>query len=168
MIRHEKEVVFTEEDKRNLTVKEYTNEEIKNNLKKFNHNHNKKRILLLTILFLLLCIATMATIEPISFTADIGIILVCTILILSETIHRLNRKRVKSRYYIELIVEKKRDVEEYYENSVTTGPDILKFYPIEGRDSTTNYRYICYVDKENYKKTDYGQKIKLSVQRREL
>ena len=161
MIREGKKAVFTDKDRENLSVRKYTDEEVKNNLKEFNRDHNKRRIPLLIVLRIMLLIAIFM--KSIAFAADIGIVLVCGAIILSEILHRLNRKRIKSRYYIEIIVERKREVETFYETSATTGPESFKYYPVEGRDSMTNYRCICYISKEQYENAVAGQRIRINV-----
>lgn len=161
MIREGKTVVFTEQDRQNLSVRKYTNEEIRDNLKEFNRKNNRIRVPLLLVLVVLLLAAIFA--EPIAFAADIGIVLVCAAILILEMIHRLNKKTVKSRYYIEIIVDEKKEIEEYYETSVTTGPQSFKYYPVAGRDSVTNYRCICYISKEEYENIIYGQKIRINV-----
>lgn len=161
MIREGKKILFTEEDRKKLYLRKYTNEEIKANLKEYNHKNNKRRIPFLIILIILLLMAIY--VEQISYAADIGIVLVCGAIIISETLHRLNKKRAKSEYYIEIIVDEKKEIETYYENPVTTGAEVFKYYPIEGRDSTTNYRCMCYISKEQYINANYGQRIRINI-----
>ena len=81
MIREGKKAVFTDKDRENLSVRKYTDEEVKNNLKEFNRDHNKRRIPLLIVLIILLLIAIFM--KSIAFAADIGIVLVCGAIILS-------------------------------------------------------------------------------------
>ena len=158
----EGKVYFTQNDKENLCIREYSDKECLDRIKQYTKNNNMRRLLLFAT-FLFFLVLACSKIDPLSYIADIGILLVLAGVLLSESLHWLNGKRERSKFFVEARIIKKREVEIYYETSPTTGPESRKFYPIEGEDTSTGYKCLLYIDKGTYGQVQPGQCIKISV-----
>lgn len=163
MIVKNGQALFTTEDQQNMTVKNYTEQEVKKNLKKYARQVRLRRCGLLIAFFASLIFAVKCNITSYSLFAYIVAILFAAGCLLSETLYWLNRKNTASNAYIEIVVEQKKEVETNFHNSVTTGPESICYYPVLGRDSTTSYESIWYLDKEEYKRAKPGDVVQKNV-----
>lgn len=163
MVRENRRVFFTEEDRLNLKVHKYSADEMKQNLMDYRNKNNKRRGLCIALFLILLIPAIFVNRVGLSYAADIGLFAVFVAFTLSEILYRLNMGNARLQYYIEIEVMDKLKVETVYENDVTTGAEVFSFYPVRGKDTASGYVCICYVDKEQYKNTAYGEKIRISV-----
>lgn len=154
---------FTAEDIQNMTVRNYTAEESKQNLRMYARKSCARRVILLAALLVTLFLAIYFNTTLYSFFFCIAVILLAAGFLLSEFIYRLNRKYATDSPYIEIVVEQKKEVETQYQNSVTTGPDSIHFYPVLGRDTTTNYESIWYLDKDAYRNVNAGDIVRKSI-----
>ena len=91
-----------------MTVKKYTDIEIKNNIKNYTQKSFSRRILLLTGLVISLIFALNCDTNPFSFFSIIIVILFVAGYLLSEIVYHLNRKIAASNSYIEILVEQKK------------------------------------------------------------
>lgn len=161
MRRENENVYFTTEDKNNLVIKSYTDAEISENRKKFNKKRNKTRLALLILLIFFISISVAS--EKIRYVAEVVIVAFSLGLILIEWVNRINYQIAKSKYYFEIIVLKKNEIESYLDYSVTAGSSMICYYPIVGRDSTSGYECVCYVDKDKYENAICGQNMRINV-----
>ena len=162
MILEKRTAIFTTEDKQNITIKNYTDKEVEDNLKKY----VKKSLFRRLILIIGLIISFIFSINydnQYSFFSNIVCILLFAGCILSEILYPLNRKNAVSHSYIEIVVEQKKDIETYFQNFITTGPDSIHFYPILGKDTTTNYESIWYLNKDEYENTNVGDIVRKNI-----
>lgn len=162
IIRNGKEL-FTEEDRQNMTIRNYTDAEIRNNLKKYAKQSRLRRGVLLAAFLISLIFAVNCSTDPYSFFSRIVVVLFAAGCLLSESLYWLNRKAAASSAYIEFIVEQKKETETDFQNSVMTGPESICHYPVFGRDTATNYGSIWYLDKEEYKNVKAGEMIRKNV-----
>ena len=96
---------FTEEEKRNLVVREYTSEEIEKNKKAYVNKSTKKCFPL--IVLIVLCSICSYILPAMSYAIDIVMVIIIFLFILTIIINILNYRIAKRRHYIELIVDKK-------------------------------------------------------------
>lgn len=92
-----------------------------------------------------------------------NIFAVCFLVLVFMLVDRKNYKIAGSRYYIEILVDKKLPVESelnIYANSPATSSH---YYPVEGRDTSTGYVPLCYIGKEEYNRVSIGETIKINV-----
>ena len=163
MILEKGKAIFTTEDNQNMTVKKYTDIEIKNNIKNYTQKSFPRRILLLTGLVISLIFALNCDTNPFSFFSNIIVILFAAGCLLSEIVYHLNRKIAASDSYIEILVEQKKETDNSYQNSATTGPEVFHFYPVIGKDTTTNYKSTWYIDKDVYQNVKTGDIVKIGI-----
>lgn len=163
MILKDGKAIFTAMDSQNMTIKNYTDKEIKNNLKKYAGKAWNRRILLMIAFLVSMIFAVKYNTDPYSFFCYIVVILLAAGCLLSEIMYWLNRKNVTSRFYIEIVVDQKKTIETDYQNSVATGPETIHYYPIVGRDTTTNYGSVWYLDKEEYQKVKAGDLVRKNI-----
>ena len=161
MIREGGKVYFTEEDKRYLTVKKFSDKEIHENKSEYKKVNRRKRILPLSLLFVSIAVAV--CVKSVAFFAYIVLVLTLAWLVLVEIVNKLNYRMVSDGYYIELIVDRVRENETHIEQSATTGANTKVFYSIEGTDCTTGYKCVYYLDKDEIKGIRQGEKIRTMV-----
>ena len=98
---------FTEEEKRNLVVREYTSEEIEKNKKAYVNKSTKKCFPL--IVLIVLCSICSYILPAMSYAVDIVMVIIIFLFILTIIINILNYRIVKRRHYmVALIAENAR------------------------------------------------------------
>ena len=98
---------FTEEEKRNLVVREYTSEEIEKNKKAYVNKSTKKCFPL--IVLIVLCSICSYILPAMSYAIDIVMVIIIFLFILTIIINILNYRIVKRRHYmVALIAENAR------------------------------------------------------------
>ena len=148
---------FTEEEKRNLVVREYTSEEIEKNKKAYVNKSIKKCFPF--IVLIVLCNICSYILPDMSYAIDIVMVIIIFLFILTIIINILNYRIVKRRHYIELIVDKKLPIEaESRDAGASDDSCMIYHYPVEGRDSTSGYASIFYIGKENMKMLKSGKR----------
>jgi len=166
MIREGNKVFFTEEDRQNLIIKQFSDQEIRKNKREYEKN-NRKRIFL-PISILMFSVVVFVFSENLEFFAYIGMILATAWIILSETVYIWNRNIVSDGHYIELVVESIRDPETHIGHSATTGSYTDVFYSIVGVDTTSGYKCVYYLHKNEIKNVKCGDTIRTIVERSKL
>lgn len=161
MTRVGSKISFSEEEKENLKVKEYSEIELRDKEIRFREKQKRRRHILLFILIGLIVLSVM--LKELKYLLYIGIVVMCFLIILYEYIDWINIKVCQRAFYIEFFVDEKLDVETYIEQTLTPGSDILSFYPVKGRDSTTGYVSIFYINKEQYDRVKKGETARISV-----
>lgn len=63
---------------------------------------------------------------------------------------------------MEANIEKILPTEAYIEVTLTPGSYVTVFYSVEGRDTTSGYKSIYYIDKEQYDNAKIGEKVRVS------
>ena len=151
---------FTEEEKRNLVVREYTSEEIQQNKKAYVNKSTKKCFPLIV-----LCSICSYILPAMSYAVDIVMVIIIFLFILTIIINILNYRIAKRWHYIELVVDKKLPIEaESRDAGASDDSCMIYHYPVEGRDSTSGYASIFYVGKEKYENAEVGEKIWINVE----
>lgn len=163
MERKNERVFYTREDKQHMTLKNYTAEEIKQNLKRYARKSRPRRSLLLAAFVISLIVAVNCNTDPYSFFSYIFVILFATGELLSETMYWLNRKNAASCYYVEIIVDRKEKVETYICHDAVYGSDFFQYYPVSGKDTTTGYSSIWYLDKNMYRNIKVGDIVRKNI-----
>lgn len=163
MERKNERVFYTLEDKTNTEIHSYSDAEIQQNLKKYEKKSRPRRSLMLAGFVVSMIVAVNCNTDPYSFISYVFVILFAAAELLSETLYWLNRKDEAKHSYIEIIVDQKLDVETYYQNSAATGPDSIHYYPVIGRDTTTGYSSVWYLDKDTYQNVKAGDIIKKTM-----
>ncbi|WP_455534210.1 hypothetical protein [Roseburia inulinivorans] len=154
---------FTEEEKRNLVVREYTSEEIQQNKKAYVNKSTKKCFPL--IVLIVLCSICSYILPDMSYAIDIVMVIIIFLFILTIIINILNYRIAKRWHYIELVVDKKLPIEaESRDAGASDDSCMIYHYPVEGRDSTSGYASIFYVGKEKYENAEVGEKIWINVE----
>ena len=152
---------FTEEEKRNLVVREYTSEEIQQNKNACVKKSTKKCFPL--IVLIVLCSICSYILPDMSYAIDIVMVIIIFLFILTIIINILNYRIAKRWHYIELVVDKKLPIEaESKDAGASDGSCMIYHYPVEGRDSTSGYASIFYVGKEKYENAEVGEKIRIT------
>ena len=163
MIVESGKALFTAEDCQNMAVRNHTDSEVKENLSGFAERSLPRRIVLLVAFLVSLIFAVSCGSDSYSFFASIAAILFAVGFLLSETLYRLNRKNASSCAFIEIVVDQKKEPETEYRNSATTGPESTRFYPVFGRDTTTNYGSTWYLSKEVYRNAKEGEAVQINI-----
>lgn len=163
MERKNERVFYTLEDKTNTEIHSYSDAEIQQNLKKYEKKSRPRRSLMLAGFVVSMIVAVNCNTDPYSFFSYIAVILFAAGELLSETLYWLNRKSAAGRWYVEIVVDRKKEIETYYQNSATTGPDSIHYYPVIGRDTTTGYSSVWYLDKDTYQNVKAGDIIKKTM-----
>ena len=98
---------FTEEEKQNLVVREYTSEEIEKNKKAYVNKSTKKCFPL--IVLIVLCSICSYILPAMSYAVDIVMVIIIFLFILTIIINILNYRIAKRRHYmVALIAENAR------------------------------------------------------------
>lgn len=160
MIRIDDSVFFTDQDKRNISVKKYTTEELINNEKAFRNKRNRRRCAFL--IFLLADIILSILFKQIEYPLYIILAFVIFITVLYEYIDRINLKAIRRKFYIEIVVKEKMKAETSLEQTLSPGSKATSFFPIRGIDTETGYESIFYVEQEQYN-AEVGDKIRISI-----
>ena len=176
MIREEDKVSCTEEDLRNLEVKEYSEEELEENFSKVKGKRVNLYITspifgILTFVFMAILIfvddntskqVKICGVEifPIYLIAYpvYAVISVCTAI---KNIYII--KMAKCKNYVEVEVLEKLPIESYSYTTLSTGLETYYFHPIKGKDISTGYETILYIGEEKYEEVDIGDCIKLPL-----
>ena len=164
---------FTEEEKRNLVVREYTSEEIQQNKNACVKKSTKKCFPL--IVLIVLCSICSYILPAMSYAVDIVMVIIIFLFILTIIINILNYRIAKRWHYIELVVDKKLPIEaeskdayvellspESKDAGASDDSCMIYHYPVEGRDSTSGYASIFYIGKEKYENAEVGEKIRIT------
>ena len=144
---------FTEEEKRNLVVREYTSEEIQQNKNACVKKSTKKCFPL--IVLIVLCSICSYILPAMSYAVDIVMVIIIFLFILTIIINILNYRIAKRWHYIELVVESR-------DAGASDDSCMIYHYPVEGRDSTSGYASIFYIGKEKYENAEVGEKIRIT------
>lgn len=163
MIQEGGKVLFTQADKENTSIKTYTDEESAAQLDQYVKKARPRRIAFLIAFAGCLIVAVAYDSEPYHFVSRIASVFFAACCVISELLYRLNRKPAALKTYVEIRVDQINDVETYYSTSATTGPESIQFYPVEGRDTTTNYQSTWYLDKETYRNANVGDIVQIKV-----
>ena len=161
MVRNDKEVFFTEEDKKNLVIREYTAEEIQYNKREYVHKRNKRRIFFLVILLIAITVAL--TVEESLYITSLVAIATLFISLLYEYIDRVNIKIVSQQYYVEICIECKLPVEIHLVQRFSNNSEVLRFYPVKGHDTISKFKGIFYISEKQYKKLQVGDLARIRV-----
>ena len=152
---------FTEEEKRNLVVREYTSEEIQQNKNACVKKSTKKCFPLIDLI--VLCSICSYILPAMSYAVDIVMVIIIFLFILTIIINILNYRIAKRWHYIELVVDKKLPIEvESRDAGASDDSCMIYHYPVEGRDSTSGYASIFYIGKEKYENAEVGEKIRIT------
>lgn len=167
---------YTEEDLRHIEVKEYSKEELKENISKV----KRKRVILniastIFVILTLVLIAMLIFVDDeilkqvkicgvnlffiyfIAYTVYTGIFVCIAINNISDI------KMAKCKNYFEVEVLEKLPIESYSYTSVDSGTHTDYFHPIKGKDISNGYETILYIGEEKYEKADIEDCIKLSL-----
>lgn len=161
MIREGEKVQFTEQDKQNIYIKKYTASELKIKEMQYRKRQNNRRCIFLFIL--VFAIGVSIFVETVKYPSDILAAFMIFLIVLYEYIDRININAVRRKYYIEILVEEKLQVETIIEQTLTPGSSVTTFYPIRGKIKETNYESIFYIEREEYEKADVGDFVRISM-----
>ena len=166
MIKNGVEVLFTEDDKSKLVVRKFSDTESEEYISQYKKRNRRRRVIQLLIMFVLAVPAVSGYKDfDVSFFSIIGIVVVALIFILFEITNILNKKAIHNPYCIEVVVDRILDTEiETYSTDFSS----VKFYPIEGTDTTSGYRTLLYVSKEEYEKAKCGNTLRIKVKGEKL
>lgn len=152
---------FTEEEKRNLVVREYTSEEIQQNKNACVKKSTKKCFPL--IVLIVLCSICSYILPAMSYAIDIAMVLLIFFFILTAVINISNYRIAKRSHYIEIFVDRKIPIKaESRDAGASDDSCMIYHYPVEGRDSTSGYASIFYIGKEKYENAEVGEKIRIT------
>ena len=171
MIRERDKVSCTEEDLRNIEVKEYSEEELEENFSKVK---GKRVIVIITstifgiltyVLMVILNLVDDNTLKgsDLPFVYFIAYTVYTAIFVCIAVNNISDIKMAKCKNYFEVEVLEKLPIEHWSYTGVTTGTETYYFHPIKGKDTSTGYETILYIGEENYEKVDVGDRIKLPV-----
>lgn len=166
MIREDEKVYFTEEDKKNIHTKKYTEKELKEKEIQYRKNQNIRRSIFMMIL--LGAIALSIFVKSLKYPSYLVIVFMIFLIVLYEDIARTDIKAVRRKYYFEVLVEDKLETENIIEQTLSPGSNITIFYPIRGRVLEDDYFSLFYLDKEEYENCQIGEIVKISVKDEKL
>ena len=151
---------FTDEEKRNLTIRKFTKTELKANLKKFRDKQKRRRSVQLFLLvgFAILSIITGHNIRGLFILFFIAIFFLFGI---DEHIASMNMKRARYEYYIEFYIVEKLATESYTKH--TRHQETFTLWPVIGKDTTTGYISKFYIDHEQYVMLNIGDRARLRI-----
>lgn len=149
------EILWTDDDKNNLSIKKYSDEEVK----KIISIHKKQRVKMRLFMFILLAASIInGNIFSIFYIATIFIIIFW---LAFEQIWRNENSYIKSKYYIKFEIKEKLELEKTYDIS-HDDENISTYYPIIAIDTTTYYETKIYVDEDIYNK-NIGEIVAIKV-----
>ena len=162
MIRDGFNVKYTDEDKRNLVIKLHTPEETKESKRKFSRKQWKRRLIMMLLIILFVCLTRFVTGEKIR-TAFVFIALLTAILMIIAEFRIISEaKRARNPHYVELYISQKLEVE--YESDFRRDHyDGEFFYPVQAMDTTSKYQCRYYLSKDEYDSVEPGQTIQVNV-----
>ena len=163
MIQEGGKVLFTQADKEHTSIKTYTDKESAAQLDQYVKKARPQRIAFLIAFAGCLIVAAACDSEPYHYISRIGAVFFAACCVVSELLYQLNRKPTALKTYVEIRVDQINEIETYYSTSATTGPESIQFYPIEGRDTTTNYQSTWYLDKETYRIANVGGIVQIKI-----
>ena len=166
MRREKNTFYFTEEDKKSLCVRKYTDAEVKENVKRFQAKENTRRLGF--ALLLLTFIRVIRLFPDLKYLFVLCISFVIFLIIFYECIAKLNMRYHKLGYYIEFVILKKLKRETYEFNQLDSG-GMSEYYPVIGQDTMTGYitKYYLY-DWEENAVTKVGDRVRINVSSKEL
>ena len=124
---------FTEEEKRNLVVREYTSEEIQQNKNACVKKSTKKCFPL--IVLIVLCSICSYILPAMSYAIDIAMVLLIFFFILTAVINISNYRIAKRSHYIEIFVDRKIPIEaESRDAGASDDSCMIYHYPVEGKN----------------------------------
>ena len=165
MFRKDDRIFFSEEDKKNVSVKKYTTKELNNNEKQFRKKRNCRRYSFLIIIFADIVLSYL--IEKLEYPLYIILAFMIFISILCEYIDRYNLKAIQRKYYIEIEVLEKMEPEVIMEQTLSPGSKATRFFPVKGMDTGTKYESVFYVEQNQYG-ANIGDKIRISIKGEKL
>ena len=157
-------VYFTKEDSAGLKILEYTPEEVKKSKTTFFKWLFFKLVILLAIFILLAFLMLLLESDAVYFfsrVGQIGIIFLAILIVKSDI---TNYKYETSGNYFEIIVDK--IFPEIVESDGCVGEAgacNVRFWPVEGHDSSTNYKSLFYVAEDEYKQAKVNEKLKIKI-----
>lgn len=171
MKREYDKVSCTEEDLRNIEVKEYSKEELEENFSKVK---GKRVIVYITsTIFGMLTFVFMKILNLVDDNAlkgsDLPLVYFIAYTVYAATyvciaVNNISDiKMAKCKNYYEVEVLEKLPIESYSYTSIESGTQTYYFHPIKGKDISTGYETILYIGEENYEKADIGDCIKLPL-----
>ena len=123
---------FTEEEKRNLVVREYTSEEIQQNKNACVKKSTKKCFPL--IVLIVLCSICSYILPAMSYAIDIAMVLLIFFFILTAVINISNYRIAKRSHYIEIFVDRKIPIKaESRDAGASDDSCMIYHYPVEGK-----------------------------------
>ena len=156
-------IVFSEEDKKHIVVKQYLASELEEKEKQYRKKRNIRRIIFALTIFLLSIMSYMFV--QIQFACYIAMAFMIFLVVLYEAIDRINKKAFLRQYYFEVQIDKVLPTETSVDGTLTPGSDISVFYPVEAHDTTSGYTSRIYLDAEQYRAAKVGSVIRISTKR---
>ena len=167
MIRDGSKAKYTDEDKKNLVIRQHTPEEIRERKRWFSKKQWKRRI----IMILVICVSAFLTwLAPSEILKSLfmWITILTTILaIMAEFIILRGKKEARSPYYVELLILEKMGVE-WHNNVRSDHINSEYFYPVKAMDTTSKYECIYYLSQDEHKIAESGKILKVNLLPKEL
>ncbi len=168
--------MLTISDQNGFCIKDLSNKDVKTNNKL--NKEKGKQILYITIPCAVLCWLATILIKMLDVTSKytstyiVSSIVSIILVIISTIIYFMyissDNSIMKYTYYIEVTVVNKLDIEEYNIPNSNGTSEVNTFYPILGKDTTTNYESICYVNKSIYDSCSIDDIISINLSENNL
>lgn len=159
-------IVYSEEDKKHIVVKQYLASELEKKESQYGRKRNIRRIFFALTFFLLVVIS--GTFVQIQFACYIALAFMIFLVVLYEVIDRTNKKAILRQCYFEVEIDKVLPTETCVDGTLTPGSDISVFYPVEARDTTSGYKSRIYLDAEQYRTAKVGDVVRISTKEDKL
>ena len=164
MLNQDGTIVFTEEDKSNLVIRKYTDEELEEKRELFKVKRNRRRLVM--VLIILALIVLPRAFVGIQYGCSIALAFMIFLFLVCELWDRTDIKAELRPYYFEIQVDKALPSETHADGDLTSG--VSSFFPVEGRDTTSGYKSIFYIDYKQYMGAQAGEIFRISVCRETL
>lgn len=171
MKREYNEVSWTEEDLRNIEVKEYSKEELEENFSKV--KGKRVTVIITSTIFGILTYVLMVILNLVDDGTlkgtDLPLVyfiayIFYTAKFVCIAVNNISDiKMAKCKNYFEVEVLEKLPIESYVHTSVSSDAYMDYFHPIKGKYISNGYETILYIGEENYEKADIGDRIKLPL-----
>ena len=167
MIREESNLSFTNEEKANFVVRRYFDSEVKSKLEDYKEKRKSRTMMFVAIISFLIATSITTNIDLLQYAANLGLIFMIFLIFLFIGIDKITLKASARKFFIELFIDEKLPIETWDDGAISHS-SISVFYPVRGTDTTSGFSSVYYVDKKDYKDTELGDKVRITVNREVL
>lgn len=135
-------IEYTDEDKQNMIIKQYTAKELKATESSFRKSRNTWRVIFFIILLVHIGLAMLVESDTIQYFSSIAIAGWSFVIVIYEYAYWSDLKVIRVKHYIEIIIDEKLEIETDLVPSHDGYSSMLEYYPVKGTIAGTNYQSV--------------------------